>query len=139
MANNYNNHVIGYHIAEMIRVFTINNEATKKRKREDNLRNWKWSDPIVVDNLPDKVEPANVPNIEETTTEQHVMVSENNNSNVTHCRFNNVKLMVVCPNIDASHAQVEDAKVEDYQVNKSEVGESMVSEHQVDKVDVDDA
>ncbi|GJX70766.1 UBN2 domain-containing protein [Tanacetum coccineum] len=49
MANNHNNQVI----AEMIRVFAINNEATKKRKRKDNLKNWiamLYSEAGMVDN-----------------------------------------------------------------------------------------
>ncbi|GJU79397.1 concanavalin A-like lectin/glucanase domain-containing protein [Tanacetum coccineum] len=69
-------------IVEIIRAFAINNEATKKRKREDNL--WKWSDVIAVDDLPDEFEPANVPKTKETTTKEQVMVSENNNSILTY-------------------------------------------------------
>ncbi|GKE16454.1 hypothetical protein Tco_1424031 [Tanacetum coccineum] len=69
LANNNNQD-----IAEVIRAFANNKEATKKRKREDNLRTWKWSDVIDVDNLPD-----NVPKPEETTSEQHVVASMNNN------------------------------------------------------------
>ncbi|GJT26978.1 hypothetical protein Tco_0907253 [Tanacetum coccineum] len=64
-------------IAEVIHAFANNNEATKKCKREDNLRTWKWSD--IIDDLLDNVEPANVPKTEETTAEQHVVASENNN------------------------------------------------------------
>ncbi|GKG40778.1 hypothetical protein Tco_0469990, partial [Tanacetum coccineum] len=71
LANNNNNQ----DIAEVIRAFANDNEATKKRKREDNLRTWKWSDVIDVDALPDNVEPANVPKPEETTAEQHVVAS----------------------------------------------------------------
>ncbi|GKB74512.1 hypothetical protein Tco_0935924, partial [Tanacetum coccineum] len=76
-------------IAEVIHAFANNNEATKKCKREDNLKTWKWSD--VIDDLSDNVEPANVPKTEETTTEQHVVASENNNvTNLTlqeHVKF----------------------------------------------------
>ncbi|GJW78093.1 reverse transcriptase domain-containing protein [Tanacetum coccineum] len=39
-------------IAKVIRALANNNKATKKRKREDNLRTWKWSDVIDVDDLP---------------------------------------------------------------------------------------
>ncbi|GKC58599.1 hypothetical protein Tco_1086197 [Tanacetum coccineum] len=44
-------------IAEVIRAFVNNNEATKKRKHEDNL--IKWSDVIDVDALPDNVTSEN--------------------------------------------------------------------------------
>nr|GEZ27114.1 hypothetical protein [Tanacetum cinerariifolium] len=63
-------------IAEVIRAFTNNNEATKKRKREDNLRTWKWSDVIDVDDLSDNLKPTDVPKTEETT-----VAFENNNIN----------------------------------------------------------
>nr|GEW98486.1 reverse transcriptase domain-containing protein [Tanacetum cinerariifolium] len=66
-------------IAKVIRAFTNNNEATKKCKREDNLRTWKWSDVIDVDDLPDNVEPTNVPKTEETT----VAFKNNNVTNLT--------------------------------------------------------
>ncbi|GJV98152.1 hypothetical protein Tco_1553404, partial [Tanacetum coccineum] len=49
----------------------------KKRKREDNLRTWKWTEVIDVDALLDKVEPSNVPKPEETIVEPHVVASEN--------------------------------------------------------------
>ncbi|GKF52164.1 hypothetical protein Tco_0148631, partial [Tanacetum coccineum] len=55
--------------------------ATKKRRRENNLRNWKWNEVIDVDVLPDKLEPAK---IEETKVEQHVVASENNNVPLPH-------------------------------------------------------
>lgn len=45
-----------------------NDQAAKKRKREKNLMNWKWSEVIVVDDLPDIVEPANVANVPNTAT-----------------------------------------------------------------------
>ncbi|GJT89842.1 hypothetical protein Tco_1078687 [Tanacetum coccineum] len=70
-------------IPEVIRAFVNNNEATKKHKHEDNLR--KWSEVIDVDALPDNVEPTNVPKTEETTAEQHVVASDNNN--VTNLTF----------------------------------------------------
>ncbi|GKA57556.1 hypothetical protein Tco_0756744 [Tanacetum coccineum] len=66
-------------IPEVIRAFANSNEATKKRKREDNLRTWKWSEVIDVDALPNNVEPANVPKTKETTAEQHFVASENKN------------------------------------------------------------
>nr|GEV57374.1 hypothetical protein [Tanacetum cinerariifolium] len=65
--------------AEVIHAFANNNEASKKRKREHNVRTWKWSDVIDVDDLSNNVEPANVPKPEETTPEQHVVESMNNN------------------------------------------------------------
>ncbi|GJX18091.1 hypothetical protein Tco_0218923 [Tanacetum coccineum] len=74
MANNNNQD-----IAEVIRAFVNNNEATKKCKREDNLRTWKWSDVVDVDDLSDNVKPVNVPKLEETIAEQHVVASVNNN------------------------------------------------------------
>ncbi|GJZ95549.1 hypothetical protein Tco_0667883 [Tanacetum coccineum] len=49
----------------------------KKRKREDNLRTWKWNEVIDVDALPDKVEQSNVPKPEEITVEPRVVASEN--------------------------------------------------------------
>ncbi|GKB05982.1 putative DNA helicase, partial [Tanacetum coccineum] len=55
--------------------------ATKKRRRENNLRNWKWNEVIDVDALPDKLEPAKT---EETKVEQHVVASENNNVPLPH-------------------------------------------------------
>nr|GEY72475.1 hypothetical protein [Tanacetum cinerariifolium] len=62
-------------IIEIIRIFAINNEATKK-KCADNLRNfsWKWSEVIVVDDLPNEIEPGNVPNTEETTVERQAIL-----------------------------------------------------------------
>ncbi|GKB05429.1 DNA helicase PIF1, ATP-dependent [Tanacetum coccineum] len=47
-----NNNIQLIDIAKVIRALANNNEATKKRKREDNLRTWKWSDVIDVDDLP---------------------------------------------------------------------------------------
>ncbi|GJU80499.1 hypothetical protein Tco_1282864 [Tanacetum coccineum] len=52
-----------------------NNEVAKQRKREDNLRTWKWNEVIDVDALPDKVEIKT----EETTVEPQVVASENIN------------------------------------------------------------
>ncbi|GJR58473.1 hypothetical protein Tco_1500635 [Tanacetum coccineum] len=54
-------------------------KGNKKRKREDNLRTWKWNEVIDVDALPYKVKPSNVPKTEETTVKPHVVASENIN------------------------------------------------------------
>ena len=54
----------------------INNETEKKRKREENLKNGKWSELIVVDDLPDQLEPANVANVPITTNATDLTIIE---------------------------------------------------------------
>ncbi|GJY38807.1 hypothetical protein Tco_0425171 [Tanacetum coccineum] len=56
-------------LAEIIQAMLANN----------NIQDIAESDDIDVDDLPDNVEPANVPKTEETTAEQHSIASENNN------------------------------------------------------------
>ena len=45
----------------------------KKRKREANLKKWKWTEVIDVDDLPDHDEPVpNTGNVTDLTIIQHV-------------------------------------------------------------------
>ncbi|PWA66417.1 concanavalin A-like lectin/glucanase domain-containing protein [Artemisia annua] len=69
MMENNNNY---QDIAEIIR------EATKKRKREHNLKNWNWSDVIDVDELPDEKQTADEDKTDDKTIVQEVTTSANN-------------------------------------------------------------
>ncbi|GKA52213.1 hypothetical protein Tco_0745409 [Tanacetum coccineum] len=83
--------------------------ALKKRKREENLKNWKWEDE-------EQVEDVNAHGISVNTIVSSSFTATEDIEN------------------DAS---VEDAKVENYQVDESKVDEVVVSEPQVDEFHVD--